>query len=306
MWLSHEIKDWEYHERPSVSWSQLKEFIKSPRHFKAQFERKKGATPAMEYGSLLHLLALQPEEYLRRMVEDSTADRRTKDGKAEYQTFIEGLQEDSIIATHRYSTGDLKDLIGHRCKHGHIFKRDDIAEAFEMRNELWRHPQWLNEMVQCCEAEQNRIAFDQDIVVEIGGEVELEGIAWRIKPDLRSKERLTIWDYKTTESCSDDAIIKTMARFKYHYTAAFYLMIASAIDGVNYENFVWIFQEKTYPYVTRFVTMTHAQMMLAYMQVRQLMEQFIQTTAFGDWSAYAPETTEIQLPDWAFRLGDDL
>ena len=71
------------YDRP-LSYSSIKEFAKSPRHFMNYRNKPKETTPALTYGSALHCMLLQPQEFNNQFVVIPKLDMRTKDGKETY------------------------------------------------------------------------------------------------------------------------------------------------------------------------------------------------------------------------------
>jgi|DEB0MinimDraft_10_1074344.scaffolds.fasta_scaffold43192_3 exodeoxyribonuclease VIII len=78
-------------KRNYLSVSALKQFAKSPNHYIAYCNRKFEPTPAMAFGSAVHTMILEPDQFDARYVVAPDVDRRTKLGKekyAEYQSSI--------------------------------------------------------------------------------------------------------------------------------------------------------------------------------------------------------------------------
>lgn len=89
-------------ERP-LSYSSLKEFQKSPRHYIAYLNKQKKTSPAMELGSLIHCLLLQPEDFHLNYSIMPNVDRRTKDGKATYEEFLAKSDGKIVITQDDYN-----------------------------------------------------------------------------------------------------------------------------------------------------------------------------------------------------------
>jgi hypothetical protein len=80
------IDNAEYHAAPRLSWSKFKVFLKSPLEYKHRFldGNDPGPTAAMQLGSLVHCLVLEPELFNRDYVVWTGASRATKAGKEEW------------------------------------------------------------------------------------------------------------------------------------------------------------------------------------------------------------------------------
>lgn len=73
-------------ERP-LSYSSIKEFAKSPRHFINYRNKPKETTPALTYGQALHCMLLEPQEFGNNFVIMPSVDKRTKEGKEIFAAF---------------------------------------------------------------------------------------------------------------------------------------------------------------------------------------------------------------------------
>lgn len=68
-----------YHAHPALGSSRLRELLKSPAHFRANLRRE---TEALQLGSLVHTLVLEPHTFPERYLVVPKIDGRTKEGKA--------------------------------------------------------------------------------------------------------------------------------------------------------------------------------------------------------------------------------
>lgn len=75
-------------ERP-LSYSSIKEFAKSPGHYIHYIFGKKGEpSKEMNMGSIIHSLILTPDLFKDEFAVAPSVDRRTKDGKAQWDSFV--------------------------------------------------------------------------------------------------------------------------------------------------------------------------------------------------------------------------
>lgn len=74
-------------QRP-LSYSSLKEFGKSPAHYIEYLRKERKSTPAMLFGSMVHCMILQPDQFDNQFAVMENVDRRTKEGKAKYEEFL--------------------------------------------------------------------------------------------------------------------------------------------------------------------------------------------------------------------------
>lgn len=88
--LIEKMSNEEYHARPEFSSSQLKDMLRSGAHFYVNSiskEAKKEASTAMNFGTLVHTMFLEPEQFENEFVIAPKFNRRTKDGKAEAEAW---------------------------------------------------------------------------------------------------------------------------------------------------------------------------------------------------------------------------
>ena len=75
-------------KRP-LSYSSLKAFRKSPRHYIDYLERRPSPSPSMILGSLVDCLLLTPELFEKKFLLTPKINRRSNAGKAEYQQYLD-------------------------------------------------------------------------------------------------------------------------------------------------------------------------------------------------------------------------
>jgi exodeoxyribonuclease VIII len=119
-------------ERP-LSYSSLKEFAKSPAHYVEYLRRERKPTPAMAFGSLIHCLLLQPNEFGKQFIVMPNIDRRTKEGKALYESFLAQTEGKEIITEEQYE--EANNLINKAIAEPHIADAIQGCNSFEKE---WR------------------------------------------------------------------------------------------------------------------------------------------------------------------------
>jgi hypothetical protein len=85
------------HKRDYLSTSALKAFAKSPNHYIAYCNQQLEQTPAMLLGSAIHCAILEPKELDKRYCIAPQVDRRTKEGKAEWEAFTKEAGDKHIL-----------------------------------------------------------------------------------------------------------------------------------------------------------------------------------------------------------------
>jgi len=86
-----------------LSYSSLKQFAKTPEHYMEYLDGVFEPTAAMNRGSVMHCLLLEPEEFEKRYaVTPEGMDRRTTEGKAKYEKFMKSAEGKQVISNSDY------------------------------------------------------------------------------------------------------------------------------------------------------------------------------------------------------------
>jgi exodeoxyribonuclease VIII len=174
----------EYHSKTTyLSKSTLDLIHRSPAHYKAFIEgEKQKPTAAMIFGSLVHALVFEQHHEYAIIPE---CDRRTKEGKAIYEAFLEESKGKEILVT---------------------------WEQFNLAKQIY-------DSVKSHKAAAKLLSADGKAEVPFFGE--LEGVKCRCKADF-SNARFIV-DLKTTASAAPEDFIKSVYNYRYHVQAALYM-----------------------------------------------------------------------------------
>lgn len=110
-WFNQDMTNEDYHAHDGVSRSGIVEFLKSPYHFHERYIKKsydgKRDVSAINIGSALHTLALEPEKFKSEFAIEPNYDARTKEGKAIRDNFKESAGNRIIIDANDFNTAEL-------------------------------------------------------------------------------------------------------------------------------------------------------------------------------------------------------
>ena len=184
-----------YQDTEYVSNSMLNNLTgKSPEYFKFMMDNPQPSSPAMKFGSALHMNVLQPEEFNNNYAIAPKFDKRTKQGKADYAEFINSNMLKTVISEQDYH------LINQMTEK---IMRDNDAKAL-LTNGLKEHI----------------IAWENDF--------------WNVKCrgmlDVYNKDANIIIDLKTTQDSSYYGFASSVRKFKYYKQAAFYMDAVKAYE----------------------------------------------------------------------------
>ena len=205
----------EYHARAEISKSDLDLLAKSPYLLKMKKDGKyqSEASPSQILGSAVHKLFLERNDFINEFAIEPNIDKRTKDGKAEFERFQNENQGKIIIKADEFEKADL------------------IAKSvLEMK------------------ATAN---FLKDGKAEQSYFSEIDGVKVKCRPDFYNENLGLIIDLKTTSDGSPNGFMKSIANFNYHIQTAFYSDIMRSL-GKKVNNFLFIAVETKEPYLVGF------------------------------------------------------
>ena len=179
----------EYHNKTNyISKSLLDQVHKSPAHYLAYIKGEKTPpTPAMIFGSLVHSLVFNQADYA--VIPE--CDRRTKEGKAIYEQFLNQSAGKELIIT-----------------------AAQLEQATAIKNAVINHPK-VSILIEQGQAE-----------IPIFGEI--EEMPARCKVDFLNTKYNVCIDLKTTTSSAPIEFSKSVWNYRYHVQAAFYMDLTKA------------------------------------------------------------------------------
>ena len=251
-----------YFANKALSKSAIDLLLECPALYKAWLdgEEEEKDSEALKFGSLCHLLTLQPNEFGEQyaMTDLSLA---TKEGKAWKAALPDGV---TVIKTADYDKAQL------------------MAEAVR------EHPQ------------ARMLFNAESYTAEEAIYWTLDGVECKAKPDIVAEVhgRRFVADLKTTESVNPDAIQKSIAKWGYHRQAAWYLSGMEAV-GKPCEAFIFIFVEKAFPHLVTMCQLDEAALAQGMSECLRAVETLKECQATNTWPCYTREIITIGMPKWA-------
>jgi hypothetical protein len=120
-------------------------------------------------------------------------------------------------------------------------------------------------------------------------------------PDWHGYGRYIVTDYKTCDSASPAAITKAVTNYGYYQQDPFYCDGIRAVGVADDPAFLFVFQEKTPPYLVTVVQLDDDARAAGRERNRQAIERYRDCTEAGVWPAYSDDIELISLPPWAAR-----
>jgi hypothetical protein len=120
--------------------------------------------------------------------------------------------------------------------------------------------------------------------------------------------RLIVPDYKTTVCAAPSELSKAVHKYGYHQQHAWYVDGAQALDlGDQDAAFVFVFQEKTAPYLVTVIELDALALRIGRDLNRQAIEIYARCSESGVWPGYSDDVESVPLPAWverAYENGD--
>lgn len=225
----------EYRAYPAVSRSDLFKLKKSPLHYKYATEHKEEPTPALNFGSAAHKFILERDHFDDEFAVAPNVDRRTKDGKAIWEEFVEYADGKTVIS------------------------RDDFNKIWDMAKAIEAHP-IASDLIK---GQHEVSLFWTD---------EQTGEECKVRPDCIHKDGngVVIVDYKTTATVEDGAFEKSCRKYGYKLQSGMYRegYFQNFLEDAG---FAFIAQEKEAPYAVRVYVCTDEYMNEGFDEYRALL-----------------------------------
>ena len=230
--------------------SDLWKISKSPMHFRYWMDHEKERTKALIFGAAAHKYILQPREFNDEYAVAPMINRKTKEGRERYASFIDDAEGRDVIT------------------------QDDFATIKDMRDVLMMDP--VIEELLSGEYEKPFTWTD-----------DLTGELCTCRVDCLSEycDEKYIVDYKTTESCADGVFERSVRKYGYKFQAGMY---HEGVFQTLFEDrkFAFIAQEKEPPYAARIYFCTDEFVRQGYDQFRELIGIYHKCKESGNWPGY--------------------
>ncbi len=118
-------------------------------------------------------------------------------------------------------------------------------------------------------------------------------------PRVRKGRRLVVPDYKTCASAAVEDLVKANGRLGYYMQADWYLAgLEALLDLDQPPAFVFVFQEKTPPYLVTVAQPRYDTQLLARARNERAINLWRRCRATGTWPGYAEGVVELGIPAW--------
>lgn len=247
----HDISNEQYHSSDGISRSMLMQLKKSPYHYWYKYlsgiPEPEKPTPALIEGELIHTAVLEPEKLSERFfVLPEHINRRTKEGKAEYQSILDANKGKQVISDDQMMWSN----IIRQCVYKDEMAAALLSEAKVEQSIFFTHP---------------------------------TGIQCKARPDAWAYGIVS--DLKTTTDASERAMQISCIKYGYFLQAGMISYALKSI-GETLEKFVIIAVEKKAPFAVCCYPMNEEAIEYGEGLVDGLLATLLECTARGKWPGY--------------------
>jgi hypothetical protein len=252
------ISNEQYHASMGISRSKLMLLDKSPYHFWYEtlsgMAEKREATEAMNVGSAFHTLLLEPAKFNDEFAIAPSVDRRTKQGKEDWQVFCES------------SIGKI------------VLTDDQFVKVTKMVELVSKHD-IVATLLDDAEFEKSIYWTDQET-----------GLQFKCRPDIWSSKMVV--DLKTTNDASSYSFMRSALSYGYYLQAGMAFEAAKAL-GKPFEMFVILACEKQAPYVPAVYIMKNEALQFGIDQFTKYKRKLKECFDSNIWEGYLVQELEV-------------
>ena len=275
----YDVPEAAYHSGSGISNSSLKHMGKSPAHYKAALEGDSPESAALSFGSLFHMLVLEPERFDAEVWVAPACARRSKDEKAKWADFWECSE--GKIRVDNFGNIVYKDKNG-------VIKKDSLLTlevARSMADSVMAHP-IAAKIFGSGMKEKSIYSLDADT-----------GLLKRCRVDCIPDKSNVVFDLKSTLDASPEGFTKSICNFEYHVQGAYYLDIANE-QKLDREIFGFVAVEKTPPYAVGVYQLSQDFLEIGRATYRERLDLLCECQAKDVWPAYDAGIVEAEPPRW--------
>lgn len=277
----------DYHSGPGVNKGLLDLVAKSPAHAKWWLDMRASAanenapkSKALRFGSALHALVLEPDAFAASYI---VAPEGAPARPTSRQIAAKKTSPETVAAIEYWAAFD--------AEHGgkEILSADDMATLHGTADSIRRHPAAGRLLAAPGRSEVSAYWIDQPT-----------GELCRCRPD-RMRQDGIIVDLKSTICASEEEFARSIAKYRYHVQAAWYLDGVEAATGRAPAGFVFVAVEKTPPYLVGVYCLTPTDIEIGRAQYREDLNALAQCKKLGQWPGYGDSITAISLPGYYYQ-----
>jgi len=254
----------EYHAREAMSASGAKKMLRSPQHYRLMRDTPSEPTAPMQFGTVVHAGVLEPDTFGEVVAIAPEVNKRSKDGKAEWEAFGAANAGRIILSAedHRRALACIAAVRAHPAA-------SKLLDGGEREISLYWQDGRYNVP---CKARYD--AFNQGGVV----------------------------DLKTTQDASPEAFGRSCATFLYHAQAAMYLSAGEHALNATPRFFAFICVESEPPHAVACYVLPSAAILAGGVLINIALERYAAALAAAEWPGYPQTIDTLPFPKWALKF----
>jgi exodeoxyribonuclease VIII len=246
----------EYDALAALNYSGSKELLKSPAHYRAYITAPREETKALRIGSFVHHSVLEATPATDKYAAlPEGIDRRTKEGKAAYETFLAASAGKTVLTAEEWKLGDNVSLAMLRA-------RDSLGVKFT----------------------KTEFMFSVDYC----------GVTIKCAIDALGDDGY-LYDLKTTEDASPRGFLQSVRNYRYNLQAYFYRLAYEAAFKTRLNGFRFIAAEKEAPYEFSVYELGPELMTQASFDFEKAVSTYKSCVALDEWPGYGSDVKVIDL-----------
>lgn len=258
----------EYHEKVALSASTAKHLLRSPAHYLKSREAQDSTTLPMRFGTLVHMLVLEPSTASKRVeVRPGMASRKLKGGREEADAW-EALPENA---------GRM------------LFDLETFHRAQRVAQAVLAHPQSGPFFKTNCVTEATALWTEA-----VGGNL----VPCKARLDCYREADNVIVDLKTAQDASPEGFRAACRTYKYHLQAAHYSRAVEVATGRKPDRFLFVAVESEEPHGVGIYELDEASVRIGEEQMRRAANLFVRAHHPASTAAdlgYAQEVVKLSL-----------
>lgn len=261
------LKYEEYDKMEGVSNSKLSKLAISPAHYKESLETPQKQTEALTFGSLLHCLVLEPQNYARDFAIEPEVNRRTNDGKEILAEFYETNSGKTILTENQFELASI------------------------LKENIFAHP--IANKLLSGKGENEISLFWEDEETKVKCKAKLD----RIKSDI-------IIDLKSARSAKPEDFARQLYDLGYYRQCVFYLNGFKECYQKEAKGFVFIVVEKEPPYNVVVYELSELFKEIGKIEISDLLQVYkecIETNNFYGYDGTEPKIHTLDPPKWVLN-----
>jgi len=217
----------------------------------------------MRLGTALHTHVLELDQWDQQIAVAPQCDRRTKAGKEAFASFEADAAGKTVITA------------------------DDAEVVMAMGRSIMRHPGAAMLLGLPGKAETTHMWTDATY-----------GVDCKCRPDYLTDDGSIMVDLKTTRDASPRGFRRSIADYRYHCQAGWYLNGVEQATGKRPDQFIFICVETTAPYACAVYAADAEMIERGYQRAMEDLGKLAVCKAADNWPSYSDQIEPIGLPGW--------